>query len=274
MKKYIISSAVLALILTGCTAWQSIEPADNSNDDNALTCGGIAGILCPTGYVCDMPASADYPDATGQCIPEYVDRGTVGTTCPVDGPFEASVDSDYKYCVCPDEYEKESSVIGYENCYDGAECPILEVECVKTVDAVIEVGPSEDDLTSLVEQGELYNEDYGYIIEVGADEAASMTEVAITPFDGVTATYLYCYDTTDVGYASFDCPGTATEAFRINVYTTAQYDEIAEFSYGTVITEAVGYVYELTHPNGLFPDDVPADDAWYDAIIGSFHFAG
>lgn len=105
-----------------------------------------------------------------------------GGDCPVDGSFEVGVDSDDKYCVCPDGYDKTSDVIGYEICYDGAECPILEVECIKTIDTSIEVGPSEDDLVSLVEQGELYNEDYGYIIEVGTAEAAAMTEVAVTPF--------------------------------------------------------------------------------------------
>lgn len=197
-----------------------------------------------------------------------------GGYCPVDGSFEVGVDSADKYCVCPDGYDKTSDVIGYEICYDGAECPILEVECVKTIDTSIEVGPSEGDLASLVEQGELYNEDYGYIIEVGTAEAAAMTEVAITPFDGVTATYIYCYATNNVDYASFDCPGTAVETFRINVYTSAEYDAVAEFSYGTVLTETAGYVYELTHPNGLFPADVPADDSWYDAIVTSFHFAG
>lgn len=188
-----------------------------------------------------------------------------GSDCPVDGPFEVGVDSADKYCVCPNGYNKTSAVIGYENCYDGAECPILEVECVKTINTSVEVGPSE---------GELYNEEYRYIIKVGTEQAADMTEVAITPFDGVTATYVYCYATTDVNYASFDCPGIAAEVFRINIYTSDEYDAIAQFSTGTVITEAVGYVYEFTHPNGLFPADVLADDNWYDTIVTSFHFAG
>lgn len=202
----------------------------------------------------------------------------VATRCPVSGPFEVGVDSDDRYCNCPDGYEKNSNVVGYEVCYDGAECPILEVECVKTSDTtanlVIDADPTEDDLADLVVNGELYNEDYGYVIEVGEEHVSSMTEVAIAPFDGVAATYVYCYETSAVDYTSFDCPGTAAETFRINVYTTAEYDAIADFATGTVITEVVGYVYEFTHPNGLLPADVPADDTFYQTVIDSFHFAG
>lgn len=204
----------------------------------------------------------------------------VATTCPVNGPFEVGVDSDDRYCTCPAGYEKDSDVIGYEICYGDAECPILEVECVKTVDTTvedttIEVGPTEDDLEALVDDGQLYNEDYGYVIEVGEEHVDNMTEVAITPFDGVTATYVYCYDTTESDLASFDCPGTAAETFRINVYTSDQYEAIADGpGAGTVITEVAGYVYELTHPNGFLPEDVPADDDFYETVVTSFNFAG
>lgn len=31
-------------------------------------CGGIAGILCPTGYTCVYPNDATYPDVAGQCV--------------------------------------------------------------------------------------------------------------------------------------------------------------------------------------------------------------
>ena len=37
---------------------------------------------------------------------------------------------------------EDSNVIGYELCYDDAECPILEVECVQ----IVEIGLSEDEL--------------------------------------------------------------------------------------------------------------------------------
>ncbi len=237
----------------------------------------VAALVLITGCVQTAPTNTNVTNRTNSTTNTTVVTNTTvgdGGTCPVDGPFEVGVDSDNKYCVCPDGYEKSSDVIGYETCYDGAECPILEVECVKGTDTTVEVGPSDDDLTSLVAAGELYNEDYSYIIEVGAEHVPNITEVAIVPFDGVTATYLYCYDTTEIDLASFDCPGTAAEAFRINVYTTAQYDDIADFSYGTLITETAGYVYELTHPNGLLPVNVPADNSFYDTIVSSFHFAG
>ncbi|MBI2415624.1 MAG: hypothetical protein HYV33_03120 [Candidatus Kerfeldbacteria bacterium] len=258
------------LLLSGCSLWDTPKI-----ENTALTCGGIAGITCPDGYVCYYPEQATYPDAAGQCIPKYVDRGSVGVGCPVTGPFEVGFDSSERECACPAGYTKNSDIIGYENCYDGAECPILEVECVKAADAPIEVGPSDDDLVNLVDQGQLYNADYDFIITVGVDHAANLTEVAIVPFEGVTATYIYCYDTTEADYASTNCPETAVEAFRINIYTTEQYQAIADApGSGTMITAVVGYVYELNHPNGLLPADVPADDTFYDTIINSFHFAG
>jgi hypothetical protein len=128
------------LLCAGCAWWSTPNTVDPS-----LTCGGIAGLTCPDGYVCYTPESVDYPDAAGQCIPEYVDYDIDATVCPVNGPFEVGVDSENQYCVCPDGYEKNSDVIGYETCYGGAECPILEVECVQTEETAIEVGPTEDD---------------------------------------------------------------------------------------------------------------------------------
>ena len=74
---------------------------------------------------CSLWATPPIPDPVVNVIEN------VATTCPVSGPFEVGVDSDDRYCTCPDGYEKDSNVIGYELCYDGAECPILEVECVK-----------------------------------------------------------------------------------------------------------------------------------------------
>lgn len=139
----------------------------------------------------------------------------------------------------------------------------------------IVVGPTAEELTTLADQGQLYNADYSFLIDVGAKHSENITAVAITPFDGVTSTYLYCYATTDTSYTTADCPAGMVETFRINVYTTEQYQAIkAGPGAGSFINETVGYVYELAHPNGLLPDDVPADDTFYDGIITSFHFAG
>lgn len=139
----------------------------------------------------------------------------------------------------------------------------------------INVGPTEEDIAALRNQGQLYNQEYGYIIEVGTSHEPYITEFKIVPFDGVLDTYLYCYRTTDADFASADCPGTAVEAFRINVYTKAQWQAVQDSPFvGTQLDATSGYVYELTHPNGLFPDDVVIDDQFYETVVASFHFAG
>lgn len=143
------------------------------------------------------------------------------------------------------------------------------------VNEPIEVGPTDEDIAALRDQGQLYNEDYSFIIEVGTAREPFMTEVAIIPFDGVVDTYVYCYKTTDADYASSDCPGTAVEAFRINVYTVSQWAAVQDSPFvGTELDATAGYVYEFTHPNGLFPNDVNIDDEFYNTVIASFHFAG
>lgn len=139
----------------------------------------------------------------------------------------------------------------------------------------IVVGPTDEDIAALQDQGQLYNEDYNFIIEVGTAHEPYMTEVAIVPFDEILDTYVYCYETTDADYASSDCPGTAVEAFRIIVYTDNQWEAMQDSPFvGTQLDATAGYVYELSHPNGLFPDDVGIDGDFYDSVIASFHFAG
>ncbi len=76
---------------------------------------------------------------------------TVGP-CPMNGPFEVGVDAADKYCVCPFGYDKTSDVIGYETCYEGAECPILEVECIKATDTAVEVAAVVSEVDTEVNQ--------------------------------------------------------------------------------------------------------------------------
>jgi len=41
---------------------------NNATDNNEnKMCGGIAGIICPEGYTCDMQGKT-YPDASGICV--------------------------------------------------------------------------------------------------------------------------------------------------------------------------------------------------------------
>ena len=152
-------------------------------------------------------------------------------------------------------------------------CSLWATPPVDEDNTLKEVDITEEDLSAQENEGRLYNEDYGFTIDVGVDDVVNLTEVAIVPFAGVTATYIYCYDTVEDEYASSDCPGTAVEAFRINIYTSEQYADIADGpGAGTIITETAEYVYELSHPNGLLPDDVPASEDFYQGIIDSFLF--
>lgn len=141
--------------------------------------------------------------------------------------------------------------------------------------APIEVEPTEEDYDLLAQDGKIYNEDYSFLLTVGQEHVANITEVYMVPYDGVSATYVYCYNTSDVDYASIDCPGTAVELFRVNVYTLSEWEAVTDSPFvGTKMMETAEHVYELTHPNGLLPADVPASDAFYNSVSASFNFAG
>lgn len=156
-----------------------------------------------------------------------------------------------------------------------------QVKTNKNVNSVIitpvEVEPIEEeyDYDLLAQDGKIYNEDYSFLLTVGQEHAANITEVYMVPYDGVSATYLYCYKTSDVDYASIDCPGTAVELFRVNVYTLSEWETVTDSPFvGTKMMETAEHVYELTHPNGFLPADVPASEAFYTSVISSFNFAG
>lgn len=125
MKKITFQAAIMTLSLAGCSFWTQTDPTDTNLGQ---ACGGIAGITCPTGYTCeyDEPIVAD---GAGTCLLDLLDSAT--DTCPTDGPFEVTFDSADRYCECPKGYTKDSNTIGYATCYDNAECPILEVECIR-----------------------------------------------------------------------------------------------------------------------------------------------
>ncbi|OGY80018.1 MAG: hypothetical protein A3B74_05175 [Candidatus Kerfeldbacteria bacterium RIFCSPHIGHO2_02_FULL_42_14] len=55
------------------------QSQNQTNQEAGGNCGGIAGLECPENYVCYYPEDANFPDAMGECIPQYVDRGSVNT---------------------------------------------------------------------------------------------------------------------------------------------------------------------------------------------------
>lgn len=68
-----------------------------------------------------------YTDEFGNVLVEY--ESGMGDVCPIDVTFVGSKDSNAVDCACPEGYEKISTRIGGESCYDGAECPIFSVRC-------------------------------------------------------------------------------------------------------------------------------------------------
>jgi hypothetical protein len=55
--------------LAGCSGAPDADPSNDSSEEDlkGSTCGGIAGLACPTGYLCAMPQTASHPDETGTC---------------------------------------------------------------------------------------------------------------------------------------------------------------------------------------------------------------
>ena len=57
-------------------------------------------------------------------------NASYGAICPLDVRFRRSRTAPTIDCACPDGYTFDQTMIGGEECYDGAECPIFAVECV------------------------------------------------------------------------------------------------------------------------------------------------
>lgn len=133
---------------------------------------------------------------------------------------------------------------------------------------------STKDADYYTDQGMIENEDYSFLITVGESRVKKFTQKEATPLEGVTAAYMYCYETTDSSYDSYECPAGTVESFRINVYTTSQWNEVKDFPLvGTSMGQDGGYYFVFTHPNGTLPSDVPATGEFYNSVIMSIDFA-
>lgn len=108
-------------------------------------CGGIAGRPCPEGYTCEYESDQYISDDTGVCTKIINNENTnttdpdepveydesYGTTCPLGIKFLGKAFAPSIDCTCPEGYEFDSEIIGYEQCYgEGTECPIMSSECV------------------------------------------------------------------------------------------------------------------------------------------------
>lgn len=128
---------------------------------------------------------------------------------------------------------------------------------------------------SLKDQGKIKNNDYNFIITVGREEVKKIREVKIESFEGVTDSYTYCYKTKDGNYeGSSDCQKGEVPIFSINIYTEKQWEEEALSPFaGTVMGQDGGYYFVFYRPNGIFPEDVPSTEEYYNSVIASIDFA-
>ncbi len=93
MTTKLFSFAFLALALAACAAETSSEDtstaADQGEELKGVTCGGIAGLACPSGYHCVIPQSQQHmPDAAGRCR-----KGTTciqNVMCAINSHFDTS----------------------------------------------------------------------------------------------------------------------------------------------------------------------------------------
>ncbi len=85
---FALAALIPALALAACSAdaGGSSDPSEATAQDlKAKTCGGLAGLACPSGYECDFGANAHIPDATGTCKKAATPKacgGFAGLTCP------------------------------------------------------------------------------------------------------------------------------------------------------------------------------------------------
>lgn len=68
MRVWLFALLASSILLFGCTQYGQTSKTD---ENGYITCGGIAGIKCPEGYVCIEKEKG--PDSAGYCMPQYVD---------------------------------------------------------------------------------------------------------------------------------------------------------------------------------------------------------
>lgn len=125
------------------------------------------------------------------------------------------------------------------------------------------------------DQGKIKNTDYNFIITVGKEEVKKIRMVKTKPFEGVTDSYAYCYQTNRGNYdGSSSCKENEAPVFSINIYTKKQWEKESKSPFaGTVMGQDGGYYFVFYHPNGILPDEVPATEKYYNSVIQSIDFA-
>ena len=141
---------------------------------------------------------------------------------------------------------------------------------VKNTNTAVE----EVEVVDLEAEGKIKNDDYHYIIDVGKEHVGKMTQIKSDQLEGITDTYVYCYETVAEDYGGLYCDSNEVGIFNINIYSEAEWQEALTYPFvGTLMGQDAGYYFALSHPNGLMPEDVPANEDYYDSVITSIDFA-
>lgn len=134
----ILAVAVFILLLVGIEVgvWYFRK-------EDIRVCGGFVALACPEGYECRYAEDPEQvSDQSGICVekveedvssggddPVEYSADVFGATCPLNVKFLVSRETEPVGCQCPEGYELNSTIIGGEECYDGAECIIAAAEC-------------------------------------------------------------------------------------------------------------------------------------------------
>lgn len=57
---------IVGLAFYSLRMYRAVNP--EVSDSTQFTCGGIAGLECPSGYVCEYPEDTDIVDVAGVCV--------------------------------------------------------------------------------------------------------------------------------------------------------------------------------------------------------------
>lgn len=111
-----------------------IANQNNNTSNNFIACGGAENKSCPSGYFCKYSLNTNSVPREGTCVyssePIEYDE-SFGAICPLGVKFLGAKDAPNIECACPEGYEFDSEIIGYNQCYgQGSECPIMSSECV------------------------------------------------------------------------------------------------------------------------------------------------
>lgn len=129
-RKLLLSLSSLSVVVLAACAGADGSPIAETSDDNVeaikVTCGGIAGIQCPSNYECVI--TSKIPDATGTCQKRKVCIQNV--MCTVNDHF------DHKACKCVPNSCVQNVMCTNDSHWDSITCGCVANVSCKTLTCV------------------------------------------------------------------------------------------------------------------------------------------